>query len=55
LIPSYIRDSAVAVVCYDISNKASFESLKKWIEDVRSERGSDVVIFIVGNKGDLDD
>lgn len=53
LIPSYIRDSAVAVVCYDVSAKTSFESLRKWIEDVRAERGSDVIIFIVANKIDL--
>jgi Ras-related protein Rab-6A len=25
----------------------------KWIEDVRAERGSDVVIMLVGNKTDL--
>jgi Ras-related protein Rab-6A len=55
LIPSYIRDRAVAVVCYDITSKTSFESVRKWIEDVRAERGADVIIFIVGNKIDLTD
>jgi len=55
LIPSYIRDSAVAVVSYDITSKVSFESVRKWIEDVRAERGSDVIIFIVANKIDLND
>jgi len=53
LIPSYIRDSSVAVVVYDISNKASFANCDKWIEDVRSERGGEVVIMLVGNKTDL--
>jgi GTPase SAR1 family protein len=33
--------------------KATFESLKNWVKDVRMERGSDVIIFIVGNKIDL--
>jgi Ras-related protein Rab-6A len=42
-------------VCFDISSKSSFESLGKWIDDVRKERGSDVIIFIVGNKSDLAD
>lgn len=55
LIPSYIRDSSVAVVVYDISNKASFANCDKWIEDVRSERGGEVVIMLVGNKTDLSD
>jgi Ras-related protein Rab-6A len=53
LIPSYIRDSSVAVVVYDVSNRASFQNTAKWIEDVRAERGNDVVICLVGNKTDL--
>lgn len=53
LIPSYIRDSHVAVICYDITNKKSFLNLDKWIKDVKVERGDDVVIVLVGNKLDL--
>ncbi|KSA00321.1 uncharacterized protein AC631_03935 [Debaryomyces fabryi] len=53
LIPSYIRDSHVAVICYDITNKKSFENLNKWIQDVKLERGDDVIIVVVGNKSDL--
>merc|ERR1711988_2043639 len=36
LIPSYIRDSHVAVVVFDITNRESFESTSKWIADVRA-------------------
>ena len=53
LIPSYIRDSSVAVVVYDVANRASFLNTTKWVEDVRAERGNDVVICLVGNKTDL--
>jgi len=55
LIPSYIRDSTVAVVVYDITNMNSFQQTSKWIDDVRTERGSDVIIMLVGNKTDLSD
>jgi Ras-related protein Rab-6A len=55
LIPSYIRDSSVAVVVYDITNRISFNNTSKWIEDVRTERGNDVIIVLVGNKTDLND
>jgi Ras-related protein Rab-6A len=77
LIPSYIRDSSVAVVVYDISSKhtlcslrasskpkltrlcpadaKSFQNTRKWIDDVRAERGNDVIIVLVGNKTDLND
>lgn len=56
LIPSYIRDSRVAIVVYDITKKKSFEFIDKWIEDVKNERGEDnVILCIVGNKSDLSD
>lgn len=59
LIPSYIRDSSVAVICYDICSRASFFNCDQWIDDVRSERGyqqgsdHNVVIMLVGNKTDM--
>lgn len=55
LIPSYIRDSSVAVVVYDVTNRQSFLNTARWISEVRTERGSDVIIFVVGNKTDLVD
>ena len=55
LIPSYIRDSSVAVVVYDISSMKSFQNTRKWVDDVRGERGNDVIIVLVGNKTDLGD
>lgn len=104
LIPSYIRDSSVAVIVYDVASmshfnfvqfffgsysisrlslllaifawkwitltrypllklhtvfslmvpgRQSFLNTSKWIEEVRTERGSDVIIVLVGNKTDL--
>jgi Ras-related protein Rab-6A len=53
LIPSYIRDSSVAVVVYDVTARASFDAVPRWVQEVRAERGGDVVVFVVGNKTDL--
>ncbi|URE03837.1 ras-related protein [Musa troglodytarum] len=88
LIPSYIRDSSVAVIflnmCIEVTlrfltartfvfyagngetsverssteegpRRQSFLNTSKWIEEVRTERGSDVIIVLVGNKTDLVD
>ena len=33
----------------------SFAQVDRWIEDVRGERGDDVIIMLVGNKTDLTD
>lgn len=101
LIPSYIRDSSVAIVVYDVTSKPccthslpwslssdlrmismkffdrpthfieihvdppnpflsflfldknSFTNTSKWVDDVRAERGNDVIIVLVGNKTDI--
>lgn len=37
------------------SDANSFHQTSKWIDDVRTERGSDVIIMLVGNKTDLSD
>eukprot|EP01124_Arcella_intermedia_P007212 TRINITY_DN1436_c0_g1_i1.p1 TRINITY_DN1436_c0_g1~~TRINITY_DN1436_c0_g1_i1.p1 ORF type:complete len:227 (-),score=50.06 TRINITY_DN1436_c0_g1_i1:60-689(-) len=55
LIPSYIRDSSVAVICYDITVRDSFVNTTKWIDEVRNERGNEVIIMLCGNKTDMDD
>ena len=54
LIPSYIKDSQAVVICYDITNRDSFESVEKWIEDARALRDVDqALIVMAGNKCDL--
>ena len=40
----------MAVVVYDVTNINSFNQTNKWIDDVRTERGTDVIIVLVGNK-----
>jgi GTPase SAR1 family protein len=44
----------VAVIVYEITHRPSFMSVEKWVEDVRTERGSEVIIFVVANKIDLE-
>lgn len=36
-------------------DKNSFLNSSKWVEDVRAERGTDVIIVLVGNKTDLNE
>ena len=51
--PQYIRDSAAAVVVYDVTSVESFEAVDRWVDSVRVERGDDVVIVLCGNKVDM--
>ena len=55
LIPSYIRDSSVAILVYSIVERSSFENLTRWIDDVITERGQAAKLHIFGNKCDLVD
>ena len=55
LVPSYLRDSAAAIVAYDITRTETFREASNWIDIVRKERGDDVIIMLVGNKTDRQD
>ena len=50
---TYIKQIDGILLIYDITNKDSFESVTKWIEDIRLNRGKDVPIVLCGNKCDL--
>ena len=55
LIPNYIRDSSVAVIVYDVSNRTTFSSIQKWIDDVKNQRGEGVIIALLANKIDVEE
>jgi GTPase SAR1 family protein len=45
----------VAVIVYDVTNRNSFNSVQKWIDDVKYQRGDGVIIALLANKVDLED
>ena len=54
----YFRDSDAAIVCYDISNAVSFESVNYWAGQMAQNcnRGEgNYVIALAGNKCDVED
>ena len=52
LIPSYVRNSSIVFLIYDISVKTSFDNIPKWISFIRSIENTTLVLC--GNKIDLD-
>ena len=53
MAPMYYKDSHVAIIVYDITNKHSFDVLKKWIEELEEFGPKRLLIAVVGNKIDL--
>lgn len=36
MAPLYYRNAAVAVVCFDIMDEESFQKMKDWVEELRT-------------------
>lgn len=42
-----------AVLCYDITDPQSFEEMGRWLKELKTNLGDDIVIHIVGTKSDI--
>ena len=51
---AYYKNSACALIVYDISRKESFDSISTWIEDCKNSSPKSVFMVLVGNKCDLE-
>ncbi|XP_062842235.1 ras-related protein Rab-43 [Trichomycterus rosablanca] len=50
---SYYRSANGAIITYDITKKATFLAVPRWLEDVKKYGGSNIATLLVGNKSDL--
>lgn len=55
LVVGHWDHSSINIWFITVTDANSFHQTSKWIDDVRTERGSDVIIMLVGNKTDLSD
>lgn len=51
---AYYKNSVCALVVYDVTNKDSFDNVKAWIDDCKSQSPKTILMVLVGNKTDLD-
>ena len=50
----YYRDAVAAVICYDLSNTESFDSVKYWVNEMSDKNNiGNYFLCISGNKCDL--
>lgn len=56
LTPIYYKNAAAVVLCYDISNSESFDSLSYWINEINNNSSNaNILVYLVGNKVDMAD
>lgn len=56
LVPQYYRNVHAVIYVYDVTRKASFENIEKWLEEFRcNSTGTQYLVpqLIIGNKCDL--
>jgi small GTP-binding protein len=50
IVPFYMRDTAAALLVYDITDEKSFEALDSWVSLLQDETSN---VYVVANKLDL--
>ena len=52
---SYYKNSTCVFIVYDISDKKTFDDVDIWLRDCREICFKNVLIYLIGNKSDLED
>ena len=52
---AYYKGAKGSLLVYDITNPKTFESLDKWISDLKTNAEEKISIVLIGNKTDLED
>ncbi|KAF7633931.1 hypothetical protein Mgra_00006669 [Meloidogyne graminicola] len=54
MVPLYLRNTAAALIVFDITNRQSFKELNCWIKALEhNSEYNHILLFIIGNKSDL--
>jgi len=53
MAPMYYRGANAALLLYDITNASTFDDIRGWLEELKRNCPSDLIIYIVGSKADL--
>merc|ERR1711908_207331 len=50
---AHYRNSAGALLVYDVTSESSFRNCSKWLDEIRNGAGPQVLVELIGNKVDL--
>ncbi|OVA03014.1 Small GTPase superfamily [Macleaya cordata] len=50
---AYYRGAVGALLVYDVTRHATFESVERWLKELRNHTDPNIVVMLIGNKSDL--
>ena len=55
LITNFYRSTSLAIICYSVTDRQSFNEIEIWLKQVKANSDPDCKVFLIGNKVDLPD
>lgn len=55
LTSGFFKGSDGIMVCFALNDRRSFDRIVAWLEEIRKHSPEDSVVFLIGNKVDLND
>ena len=55
LIHNFYKNSSLGILVYSIDDRNSFEEIEYWYKEIRKYANSDIKLFLIGNKSDLEE
>ena len=52
---NYYKGSHGILLLYDITKQSSFDNIREWIRDIKEEVSEKAIIFLIGNKIDMEE
>lgn len=53
LTRNFYKNSHGVLICYDVTNRRSFEKIKEWVDSIADNATANIKMVLVGNKIDL--
>ncbi|XP_042416377.1 ras-related protein Rab11D-like [Zingiber officinale] len=50
---AYYRGAVGALLVYDVTRRATFENVSRWLKELRDHTDLNIVVMLIGNKSDL--
>ena len=50
----FYQEADAVLICYDITNRKSFESVREWLVEIENHTKEDIIKYLIGNFADME-